>query len=81
MNDDTTMNETETGEVAAPKPKKPRGFAVIDRAKVSEIARSGGIAAHSAGTAHEWTSDEARIAGRLGGLAAHAKKLASRGKS
>lgn len=32
-----------------------------------EIARRGGIAAHAQGRAHEFTSDEARIAGRLGG--------------
>ena len=33
------------------KPKRPRGFAAMDRKLVSEIARKGGKAAHSAGTA------------------------------
>src|SRR5271166_2642731 len=56
------------------KPKRPRGFAAMDRKLVSEIARKGGKAAHSAGTAHEFTSDEARAAGRKGGLASHAKR-------
>jgi general stress protein YciG len=57
-----------------PKPKRPRGFAAMDRKLVSEIARKGGKAAHSAGTAHEFTSEEARVAGRKGGRATHAKR-------
>jgi general stress protein YciG len=56
------------------RPKRPRGFAAMDRKLVSEIARKGGKAAHSAGTAHEFTSDEARVAGRKGGRATHAKR-------
>jgi len=32
-----------------------------------EIASKGGRAAHEKGTAHEWTADEARSAGRKGG--------------
>ena len=43
----------------------------MDRRLVSEISRKGGRAAHAAGTAHEFTSDEARAAGRKGGLATH----------
>ncbi len=35
--------------------------------KQREIARKGGRAAHEKGTAHEFTSDEARAAGRKGG--------------
>jgi hypothetical protein len=35
--------------------------------KQREIASKGGRAAHEKGTAHEWTSDEARTAGRRGG--------------
>jgi general stress protein YciG len=61
-------------EGAEPKPKRPRGFAAMDRKLVSEIARKGGKAAHSAGTAHEFTSEEARVAGRKGGRATHAKR-------
>lgn len=56
------------------RPKRPRGFAAMDRKLVSEIARKGGKAAHSAGTAHEFTSEEARVAGRKGGRATHAKR-------
>jgi hypothetical protein len=39
----------------------------MDREKQREIARKGGRAAHEKGTAHEFTSDEARAAGRKGG--------------
>ncbi len=63
-----------SGEAHEGKPKRPRGFAAMDRKLVSEIARKGGKAAHSAGTAHEFTSEEARVAGRKGGRATHAKR-------
>ena len=66
-------NPSATVAVEPPK-RKPRGFAAMDRKLVSEIARKGGKAAHSAGTAHEFTTDEARQAGRKGGLATHAKR-------
>jgi general stress protein YciG len=56
------------------KPRRRRGFAAMDRQLVSEIARKGGKAAHSAGTAHEFTSEEAREAGRKGGQASHANR-------
>jgi general stress protein YciG len=46
-----------------------RGFASMDTAKQREIASKGGKAAHAKGTAHEFTSDEARVAGRKGGEA------------
>jgi general stress protein YciG len=44
-----------------------RGFASMDAQKQREIARKGGKAAHEKGTAHEFTPDEARAAGRKGG--------------
>ena len=59
---------------AAPKPRRPRGFAALDRSKVSEIASKGGKAAHAAGTAHQFSSDEARSAGRKGGVAPHVRR-------
>ena len=52
-------------------PKEDRGFASMDRGKQRDIASKGGKAAHQQGSAHEWTSDEARAAGRKGGLASH----------
>lgn len=59
-----------------PPKKKPMGFAKMDRTLVSELARKGGKAAHERGTAHEFTSEEARRAGKLGGKAVHAKRRA-----
>ena len=50
------------------KPKKSvRGFAAMSREMQQEIARKGGKAAHEQGVAHEWTSQEAREAGKKGG--------------
>ena len=51
-----------------------RGFASMDKEKQRRIAAHGGKAAHKRGTAHEWTKEEARIAGRKGGLAGKKKK-------
>ncbi len=47
--------------------KSRRGFASMDPARQKEIASKGGRAAHAKGTAHEWSSEEARVAGRKGG--------------
>jgi len=47
--------------------KERRGFASMSPDKQREIASKGGRAAHEKGTAHEWTADEARAAGRKGG--------------
>jgi len=54
--------------------KEDRGFASMDRTRQKEIASKGGKAAHQKGTAHEWTSEEARDAGRKGGLASHRRR-------
>ena len=49
--------------------RSKRGFAAMGSQKQRGIARRGGQAAHKKGTAHEFTSDEARIAGHRGGSA------------
>lgn len=49
--------------------KAKRGFAAMDEDKQRQIASMGGRAAHQKGTAHEFTPDEAREAGRKGGSA------------
>jgi uncharacterized protein len=54
--------------------KADRGFASMDRTLQREIASKGGKMAHVKGTAHEWSSEEAREAGRKGGLAAKHRK-------
>jgi hypothetical protein len=46
-----------------------RGFAGMDEARQREIASQGGRAAHQSGHAHEFSSEEAREAGRKGGEA------------
>ncbi len=47
-----------------------RGFAAMDPSKQREIASKGGRSAHIRRKAHEWTSDEARMAGQKGGSTA-----------
>lgn len=49
--------------------KSERGFAAMNPERQREIAREGGKAAHQSGNAHEFTSEEAREAGRKGGQA------------
>lgn len=56
------------------KPRAKRGFAAMDPKLVSEIAKRGGKAAHEKGVAHEFNSEEAKVAGRKGGMATRAKK-------
>lgn len=54
--------------------KEDRGFALMSPARRREVASKGGKAAHQKGTAHEWTSEEAREAGRKGGMASHRRR-------
>ena len=67
---DTTREITnqETTEQTS-KRKSNRGFAAMDPERQKQIASLGGRAAHQQGTAHEWSSEEARAAGRKGGQA------------
>jgi general stress protein YciG len=56
----------------------------MDPAKQRAIASSGGKASHAKGNAHEFTSEEARIAGRKGGRAIsrnkeHMRTIGARG--
>jgi general stress protein YciG len=54
--------------------KSNRGFASMDPERQRQIASEGGKAAHEKGTAHEFTSEEAREAGRKGGQARSANR-------
>lgn len=58
------------------KPKGRRGFASMDPEKVREIASLGGKAAQASGTAHRYTSEEARAAGQKGGKITAERKAA-----
>ena len=75
----TTNNEVLTPDpppqpVEEGRPRARRGFAVMAPELVKAISRKGGVAAHAAKTAHEFTSDEAREAGRKGGFASQVKR-------
>ena len=50
--------------------KSKRGFASFDKEKMQAVASAGGKAAHQSGSAHQWTSEQAR--------AANAKSLEAR---
>jgi general stress protein YciG len=68
------MQPTQTTQTTEqPRPRR-RGFAAMDRDRVKEIASKGGRAAHAAGTAHQFSSDEARVAGKKGGMAPHVRR-------
>jgi uncharacterized protein len=60
------MNDAANARISSER-KERRGFASMTPEKQREIASKGGRAAHQKGTAHEWTSEEARSAGRKGG--------------
>jgi general stress protein YciG len=58
---DTTPQKQEGN--AAPR-RSLRGFAAMDPQRQREIASLGGRAAHQSGHAHEFTTEEARAAGK-----------------
>ena len=53
-----------------------RGFAGMDRERQRQISSQGGKAAHQKGTAHEFDSNEAREAGRKGGMVSGGRRRA-----
>jgi general stress protein YciG len=63
-----TMNDRDNAKA------RGRGFASMDQEKQRSIASLGGRAAHQQGTAHEFSSEEAREAGRKGGEAVSANR-------
>lgn len=56
------------GDSIPEKSERKRGFATLSLERRRELARRGGVNAHRKGKAHEWTVEEARAAGRVGGL-------------
>jgi general stress protein YciG len=65
----TTDNITTTMPMDQATPKKPQGFAALPKKERQAVAQRGGRNAHTKGTAHEFTPDEARAAGKKGGAA------------
>ncbi len=63
------MSDQSSDTTEEPRKKRRLGFGAMDKDKQREIASLGGKAAHAKGTAHEYNPDEARDAGRKGGLA------------
>lgn len=53
-----------------------RGFAGLTPERHREISSQGGKAAHEKGTAHEFDSEEARQAGRKGGMVSGGRRIA-----
>ena len=49
------------------KEKQKRGFANFTKERLREIASKAGKLAHKLGRAHQFTSEEAKKAGKLGG--------------
>jgi uncharacterized protein len=67
-NDSNDSSENDSNDSNSVLPaKSKRGFASMDPAKQREIASKGGLMAHLKGLAHQFTSDEAREAGKKGG--------------
>jgi uncharacterized protein len=65
MQDSATQTSATSDAGAAPaKPRSLRGFSAMDPQRQREIASLGGRAAHQSGHAHEFTTEEARAAGR-----------------
>lgn len=72
------------GNQSTQRPSSGRGFASMDAERQRQIASQGGRAAHQRGTAHEFSSEEAREAGRKGGQAVsqdrrHMAEIGSKG--
>jgi len=63
-----------TKERRNPMANNTKGFASMSAEKKREIASKGGKAAHALGTAHKFSSEEARAAGRVGGKLSKRKK-------
>ena len=73
---ESAPNIAEPKAAEQPRKKARRGFAAMSAEKQKEIASLGGKAAHAKGTAHEFSPEEAREAGRKGGQAAQRARQA-----
>jgi general stress protein YciG len=68
MNNESGNSRNENGNGNQGQRSSNRGFAAMSPERQKEIASEGGRAAHQQGVAHEWTSEEARQAGKKGGM-------------
>ena len=60
--------------------KRARGFAAMDPEQQRRIASEGGKASHASGRGHRFTAEEARAAGRKGGMASRTKPVTKTAK-
>lgn len=67
LNSEETQGQRE-GVTNTERKRSNRGFAAMSPERQREIASKGGRAAHEQGVAHQWSSEEARQAGRKGGM-------------
>ena len=58
------MQDTVQDTTVPAQQRRPRGFAAMSPEKKREIASLGGRAAHASGRAHQFSSEEARAAGK-----------------
>lgn len=58
-----------------------RGFAAMDPGQQREVAAKGGRTAHERGVAHEWSRDEAKQAGKKGGLVSAKRRSIDRAEN
>jgi general stress protein YciG len=72
----TSSQRAATGRTTTPPTKtgNPRGFAAMDPATQRRIASEGGKASHQSGRGHQWTTEQAREAGRKGGQASRSNR-------
>ncbi len=64
-----TKHDEPLPEDAVGTPPRKRGFAALSPERLRVVSSAGGKAAHAKGVGHEFTSEEAREAGRKGGIA------------
>jgi general stress protein YciG len=64
MQDTSTHAAVAQSTVAPTQERRLRGFAAMSPEKKKEIASMGGRAAHACGRAHQFSSEEARAAGK-----------------
>jgi uncharacterized protein len=74
-------NSEQGGKQEGKNGKSNRGFASMDKERQRAIASAGGRAAHQSGNAHEFTSEEARRAGRQSHASRRQSAQASSGSS
>ena len=60
---------------------KKRGFALLSSAEHAKVSSKGGTTSHKKGTAREWTTAQARAAGRKGGETRRRQIEAAKAKS